>query len=66
MERDTTRPRIRILHVIRAARCVWKSGAGGFALIIVPSLDLVIYKMGGTNGQYDPCSQACIRRMIVS
>jgi len=32
----------------------WKSGAGGFALIIVPSLDLVIYKMGGNNGQYDP------------
>ena len=31
----------------------WKSGAGGFALIIVPSLDLVIYKMGGNNGQYD-------------
>ena len=32
----------------------WKSGAGGFALIIVPSLDLVIYKMGGNNGQYEP------------
>jgi hypothetical protein len=32
----------------------WKSGVGGFALIIVPSLDLVIYKMGGNNGQYDP------------
>ena len=32
----------------------WKSGAGGFALLIVPSLDLVIYKMGGNNGQYDP------------
>src|SRR5439155_7365693 len=32
----------------------WKSGAGGFALIIVPSSDLVIYKMGGHNGQYDP------------
>ena len=31
-----------------------KAGAGGFALIIVPSLDLVIYKMGGNNGQYDP------------
>jgi hypothetical protein len=27
----------------------WKSGAGGFALIIVPSLDLVIYKMDGSN-----------------
>jgi CubicO group peptidase (beta-lactamase class C family) len=32
----------------------WKSGAGGFAIYIVPSLDLVIYKMGGNNGQYDP------------
>jgi CubicO group peptidase (beta-lactamase class C family) len=32
----------------------WKSGAGGFALIVVPSLDLVIYKMGGNNGQYEP------------
>jgi len=32
----------------------WKSGAGGFTLLIVPSLDLVIYKMGGNNGQYDP------------
>jgi len=24
--------------------------AGGFALIIMPSLDLAIYKMGGNNG----------------
>ena len=32
----------------------WKSGAGGFAILIVPSLDLVIYKMGGNNGQYEP------------
>ena len=30
------------------------SRAGCFALIIVPSLDLVIYKMGGNNGQYNP------------
>ncbi|MHB8523333.1 MAG: serine hydrolase domain-containing protein [Limisphaerales bacterium] len=42
-------------HVIGAPRdAFFKSGAGGFALIIVPSLDLVIYKMGGNNGQYDP------------
>ena len=42
-------------HVIGGPRdAFWKSGAGGFALIIVPSLDLVIYKMGGNNGQYDP------------
>src|SRR5260221_1252816 len=42
-------------HVVGAPRdAFWKSGAGGFALLIVPSLDLVIYKMGGNNGQYDP------------
>jgi CubicO group peptidase (beta-lactamase class C family) len=42
-------------HVPGAPRdAFWKSGAGGFGLIIVPSLDLVIYKMGGNNGQYDP------------
>jgi hypothetical protein len=38
----------------RAARYVLESGAGGFAFIIVPSLDLVIYKMRGNNRQYDP------------
>lgn len=32
----------------------FKSGAGGFCLYVVPSLDLVLYKMGGNNGQYDP------------
>lgn len=42
-------------HVAGAPRdAFWKSGAGGFALMIVPSLDLVIYKMGGNNGQYNP------------
>src|SRR5436189_655259 len=42
-------------HVIGAPRdAYWKSGAGGFALLVVPSLDLVIYKMGGNNGQYEP------------
>ena len=42
-------------HVAGAPRdAFWKSGAGGFGLIIVPSLDLVIYKLGGNNGQYDP------------
>jgi CubicO group peptidase (beta-lactamase class C family) len=42
-------------HVAGAPRdAYWKSGAGGFGLLIVPSLDLVIYKMGGNNGQYDP------------
>src|SRR3954467_4010602 len=32
----------------------YKSGAGGFGIFIVPSLDLVIYKMGGKDNQYDP------------
>ena len=32
----------------------WKGGAGGYAIYIVPSLDLVVYKMGGNEGQYDP------------
>ncbi len=42
-------------HVAGAPRdAFWKSGAGGFALLVVPSLDLVIYKLGGHNGQYDP------------
>jgi CubicO group peptidase (beta-lactamase class C family) len=42
-------------HVAGAPRdAFWKSGAGGFGLMIVPSLDLVIYKLGGNNGQYDP------------
>lgn len=42
-------------HVAGAPRdAFWKSGAGGFCLFIVPSLDLVIYKLGGKDGQYDP------------
>ncbi len=42
-------------HVAGAPRdAFWKSGAGGFGLMVVPSLDLVIYKLGGNNGQYDP------------
>jgi CubicO group peptidase (beta-lactamase class C family) len=32
----------------------YKSGAGGFGIFVVPSLDVVIYKMGGNNGQYNP------------
>jgi CubicO group peptidase (beta-lactamase class C family) len=36
------------------ADAFYKSGAGGFGLFVVPSLDIVIYKMGGNNGQYDP------------
>ena len=32
----------------------WKGGSGGYAIYVVPSLDMVIYKMGGTESQYDP------------
>src|SRR4051794_7204461 len=42
-------------HVAGGPRdAFYKSGAGGFGIFVVPSLDLVIYKMGGSNGQYDP------------
>ena len=40
-------------HVAGAPKdAYWKTGAGGFCLYIVPSLDLAIYKMGGSDGQY--------------
>lgn len=32
----------------------WKSGSGGHALYIVPSLDLVVWKLGGRDDQYAP------------
>jgi CubicO group peptidase (beta-lactamase class C family) len=42
-------------HVAGAPRdAFYKSGAGGFGIFIVPSLDLVIYKLGGKDNQYDP------------
>ncbi len=42
-------------HVAGAPRdAFWKSGAGGFGIYVIPSLDLVIYKMAGTERQYDP------------
>ena len=42
-------------HVAGGPRdAYYKSGAGGFGLFVVPSLDLVIYKMGGKDSQYDP------------
>jgi CubicO group peptidase (beta-lactamase class C family) len=42
-------------HVAGAPRdAFYKSGAGGFGIFIVPSLNLVIYKLGGNNGQYAP------------
>ncbi len=42
-------------HIAGAPRdAFFKSGAGGFCLYVVPSLDLVIYKLGGKDNQYDP------------
>lgn len=32
----------------------WKSGSGGHVIYIVPSLDLVVWKLGGRDGQYSP------------
>jgi CubicO group peptidase (beta-lactamase class C family) len=32
----------------------WKSGSGGHAIYIVPSLDLVVWKLGGRDGQFSP------------
>ncbi len=31
----------------------WKHGFGGFAICVVPSLDLIVWKMGGPDNQYD-------------
>lgn len=42
-------------HVFGAPRdAFFKSGAGGSALYIVPSLDLAIYKMSSSDAQLDP------------
>ncbi|HTI70464.1 MAG TPA: serine hydrolase [Candidatus Limnocylindria bacterium] len=42
-------------HVAGAPKdAYYKSGAGGFGIFVVPSLDLVIYKLGGNDGQYAP------------
>ncbi|MBY0503503.1 MAG: serine hydrolase [Bryobacteraceae bacterium] len=42
-------------HVAGAPRdAFFKSGGGGFGLIVIPSLDMVIYKMAGDDGQYNP------------
>ena len=32
----------------------FKSGGGGYGIVIIPSLDLVIYKMAGSDQQYNP------------
>jgi CubicO group peptidase (beta-lactamase class C family) len=40
-------------HVAGAPRdAFFKSGAGGFGLYVIPSLDMVIYKMAGSDPQY--------------
>lgn len=42
-------------HVAGAPRdAYFKSGAGGFGVYVIPSLDMVIYKMAGNDAQYDP------------
>src|SRR5439155_7722851 len=42
-------------HVFGAPRdAFFKSGAGGSAIYVVPSLDLAIYKMAGSDAQFDP------------
>jgi CubicO group peptidase (beta-lactamase class C family) len=42
-------------HVLGAPRdAFYKSGAGGFGILVVPSRDMVIYKLGGNDAQYDP------------
>jgi CubicO group peptidase (beta-lactamase class C family) len=45
-------------HVAGAPRdSFFKSGAGGFGLYIIPSLDMVIYKMSSLNAEtYDPAA----------
>ncbi len=42
-------------HVAGAPKdAYFKSGGGGHGIIVVPSLDLVIYKMAGDDSQYNP------------
>ena len=45
-------------HVAGAPQdAFFKSGAGGFGLYVIPSLDMVIYKMASLNsGTYDPAA----------
>ena len=42
-------------HVAGAPKdAFFKSGGGGFGICVIPSLDLVVYKMAGDDRQYDP------------
>jgi CubicO group peptidase (beta-lactamase class C family) len=44
-------------HVAGAPRdAFYKAGAGGFGIYVVPSLDMMIYKMAGNDSHYDPAS----------
>jgi CubicO group peptidase (beta-lactamase class C family) len=45
-------------HVAGAPRdSFFKSGAGGFGLYVIPSLDMVVYKMSSLNTEtYDPAA----------
>lgn len=36
----------------------WKAGSGGHALYVVPSRDLVVWKLGGRDDQYSPVNTA--------
>ena len=42
-------------HVFGAPRDTYfKSGAGGYGIYVVPSLDMVIYKMAASDAQFNP------------
>ncbi|MDQ6664236.1 MAG: serine hydrolase, partial [Acidobacteriota bacterium] len=42
-------------HVFGAPKdAFFKSGAGGSAIYVAPSLDMVVYKMSGNDAQFDP------------
>jgi CubicO group peptidase (beta-lactamase class C family) len=34
----------------------WKSGSGGHSLVVIPSLDLVVWILGGRDSQYSPAN----------
>src|SRR5260370_2196889 len=42
-------------HIAGAPRdAFWKGGSGGYCIYTIPSLAMGSYKMGGTEGHYDP------------
>jgi CubicO group peptidase (beta-lactamase class C family) len=44
-------------HVPEAPRdAFWQSGSGGHCLYVIPALDLVVFKLGGRDEQYDPAN----------